>query len=80
MFENCKIIGTQPKFKTDQLEMNDMDLCFEKSDVEAAITTPVMSIKNPRSGHIYVPSVEEIIYDDPEANGEILAQKQHCCA
>ena len=52
--------------------MVDTDLCFEKSDVEAVITTPVLSIKNPLSGHITVPSVGEIIRDDPRSQGKIL--------
>jgi hypothetical protein len=73
-FENCKIIGTQPfcyckGLKLVNCEMIDADLCFEKSDVEASITTPVISIKNPRTGHIQVPSVGELIYDDEKAQG-----------
>lgn len=76
-FENCTIIGTQPLCYCKGLqlincEMVDTDLAFEKSDVEAHITTPVISIKNPRSGRICVPSVGEIIRDDPEAKGEII--------
>ena len=76
-FENCKIIGTQPLcyckgLKLVNCEMIDTDLCFEKSEVEATVTTPVMSIKNPLSGHIYVPGVEEIIMDDVKACGEII--------
>lgn len=46
-------------------------MCFEKSEVEAVITTPVISIKNPRAGTITVPSVSEIILDDPDAKGQI---------
>lgn len=84
-FENCKIIGTQPlcyckNLKLINCEMIDTDLCFEKSEVEATILTPVISIKNPLSGHICVPSVNEIIRDDENAKGEITI-KQHCnCA
>ncbi|MBD5501717.1 MAG: DUF3737 family protein [Lachnospiraceae bacterium] len=78
-FENCKILGTQPlcyckNLKLINCEMIDADLCFEKSEVEATITTPVMSIKNPLSGRIYVPSVEEIIHDDEKSHGEIITQ------
>ena len=54
--------------------MIDTDLCFEKSDVEATVTTPVISIKNPHSGHIYVPEVGEMIMDDPEARGEVIVR------
>ena len=84
---NCRIIGTQPfcycrNLKLVNCEMTDTDLCFEKSDVEAAVTTPVDSIKNPKSGHIYVPAVGEIIMDDDNAKGEILikdaAELQKC--
>lgn len=79
-FESCKIIGTQPlcyckNLKLIDCEMIDTDLSFEKSDVEATIVTPVISIKNPRSGHIYVPYVEEIIQDDETAHGEIVIRK-----
>ncbi|WP_343209669.1 DUF3737 family protein [Anaerolentibacter hominis] len=80
-FENCKIIGTQPlcyckNLKLINCEMIDADFCFEKSDVEATITTPVISIKNPAAGHIYVPSAAEVIMDDPEAKGQIIFQGQ----
>ncbi len=37
--------------------MTDMVLYFEKSEVEAEITTPVVSIKNPRRGTIRVPAM-----------------------
>lgn len=75
--EHCKIIGTQPfcycrNLKLIDCEMIDTDLCFEKSEVEAVITTPVISIKNPLSGHIRVPSVGEIIRDDPKSQGKIV--------
>ena len=75
--ENCKIIGTQPfcyckNLKLINCEMYDTDLCFEKSQVEACIITPVDSIKNPLSGRIYVPSVGEIIRDDAASKGEII--------
>ena len=84
-FENCKMIGTQPLcyckgLKLINCEMIDTDLCFEKSEVEATITTSVRSIKNPLSGHIYVPCVEEIIRDDENSHGEIIIKKQCCCA
>lgn len=76
-FENCKIIGTQPlcyckNLRLIDCEMIDADLCFEKSEVEATISSEVLSIKNPRSGHIYVPSVREIIRDDENSHGEVI--------
>ena len=84
-FENCKIIGTQPLcyckgLKLVDCKMEDADLCFEKSEVEATLTAPVISIKNPASGHIYVPAVTEIIQDDRNAHGEIIVQKTCHCA
>ena len=80
-FENCKIVGTQPlcyckNLRLVDCEMVDTDLSFERSEVEAALTTPVVSIKNPLSGHIYVPAVGEIIRDIEEAKGEIVIQKE----
>ena len=76
-FENCKIIGTQPlcyckNLKLINCEMIDTDLAFERSEVEAEITTPVISIKNPLSGSITVPSVGEIIRDIQEAGENIV--------
>ncbi len=76
-FENCKIIGTQPLcyckgLKLINCEMIDTDLAFERSDVQATVTTPVISIKNPVSGRITVPAVGEIILDIPEAKREII--------
>lgn len=75
--EHCKIIGTQPfcyckNLRLIDCEMLDTDLCFEKSDVEAEITTPVVSVKNPASGHIYLPAVGAVIRDDPHAQAKIL--------
>lgn len=80
-FEHCTIIGTQPlcyckNLKLVDCELLEADLCFEKSTVEASITTPVISIKNPYAGHITVPSVREIIQDDPDAKGEIIILQQ----
>ena len=75
-FENCKISGTQPLcyckgLKLINCEMTDTDLSFEKSEVEATLTAPIISIKNPLSGYICVPEIGEIIMDDPNAKGEI---------
>ena len=74
---NCKITGTQPfcyceGLKLIDCEMEDTDLCFEKSDVNAVITTPVISIKNPKSGVIRVPALGELIMDDENAAGKVM--------
>ena len=76
----CKIIGTQPLcycegLKLIDCEMADTDLSFEKSEVEAVVTTPIVSVKNPRSGTITAPSVGELIMDDPEARGKVVTQE-----
>ena len=75
-FKNCTIIGTQPLCYCENLRlincrMLETDLSFEKSEVEADITTEVLSIKNPSSGIIRVPAVKEIIRDDPKAKARI---------
>ena len=83
---HCKIKGTQPfcyckNLKLIDCEMENADLCFEKSQVEATITTPVLSIKNPLSGAIQVPAVGEIIRDDPSSQGEIvISDNSQSCA
>lgn len=76
-FINCKIIGTQPLCYCDGLklidcEMIDTDLCFERSNVEATITSIVDSIKNPISGCIQAKGVKEVIMDIPQAKGKII--------
>ena len=45
--------------------MHGCDLAFELSDVEAEITTQVISIKNPKSGVITLPGTDEVIMDSP---------------
>ena len=82
-FENCTIIGTQPLCYCKGLtlincKMVDTDLSFERSEVEATLTAPIVSIKNPMSGHIYVPEVEEIIMNLDGAKGEIILTKKSC--
>lgn len=76
---NCKIIGTQPlcyckDLKLVNCTMEDTDLSFEYSDVEATVSGHIVSVKNPRSGKIVADSVGEIIWDDPvmEVNGEVI--------
>ena len=73
---NCTIIGTQPfcycrGLKLVNCKMEGCDLAFEKSEVEAEITTPVISIKNPYKGTITVPAVGEIIRNDPKSDGVV---------
>ena len=85
VFENRTLIGTQPlcyckNLRLIHCKMIATDLAFETSDVEASLTTPVISIKNPRAGHIQVPAAGEVIMDDPEAKGIVEAIKEGKCA
>lgn len=80
-FENCVISGTQPlcyckNLKLIDCQMLDADLSFEKSDVEATITTDVISIKNPYSGTIRVPSVHEMIMTDSRAKCKVIFEEK----
>ena len=75
-FDHCKIIGTQPLcyckgLRLIDCEMESADLSFEKSDVQATVTTPIISIKNPTSGCISAPAVQEIIRTDPRAKAAV---------
>lgn len=79
---DCKIIGTQPlcyckNLKLVNCTMEDTDLSFEYSDVEADVRGHVISIKNPKSGTIVVDSVGEIIKEAPvmECTGEVVIRK-----
>ena len=83
----CTITGTQPlcyckNLKLVDCKMIETDLCFEKSETEASITTPVLSIKNPYRGTIYAPEVGEIIRDDERSTGKIVllpSEKKAVC-
>lgn len=80
-FTGCKIIGTQPLcyckgLRLIDCEMVDSDLAFERSEVEATLTAPIVSIKNPLCGHIHVPEVGEIIRDIEGAAGEVIVGRQ----
>lgn len=77
---NCKIIGTQPFCYCKNLllincEMIDTDLCFERSDLQAVVTSAIDSVKNPLSGFICAPQVGEVIMDLDAAKGVVLTNK-----
>lgn len=65
----CHISGTQPLCYCRDLVLidctfgDDADLAFEDSEVRATIKSPVVSVKNPKSGHIRVPKIGDIIID-----------------
>lgn len=80
---DCRIIGTQPLCYCEDLTlirctMEDTDLAFEYSQVQADIIGHVDSIKNPRSGRIVLDSVGEIIREEPvmECHGEVALREQ----
>lgn len=76
-FENCVIQGTQPLcycrgLRLVNCQMVDCDLAFERSEVSARITTPVVSVKNPLAGsRITLPAVGEVIRDIEGATGVV---------
>lgn len=79
-FENCIIYGTQPlcyckNLKLINCEMHEADLAFELSEVNATLTAPMISIKNPLSGEICLPSVNEIINDNGKCECRIILEK-----
>ena len=84
ILKNCKIIGTQPlcyckNLKLIDCTMENTDLSFEYSDVEATISGHVLSIKNPRSGHITVDSVDEVIFTDDtvmDCTGKVIIREK----
>lgn len=80
--EHCKIIGTQPLcyckgLRLIECEMENTDLAFERSEVQASVTTPIVSVKNPLEGCICAPSVGEIIFDIDEAKGKVCCCKKN---
>ena len=65
---DCHIIGTQPlcyckNLKLINCTMEDTDLSFEYSEVEADLLGEVLSVKNPRSGYIVADRIGEIVYE-----------------
>ena len=76
-FENCLIEGTQPLCYCEDLHLvncrtEGCDLAFERSHVQATLSTPIVSIKNPLEGsHISAPDVGEVIRDIEGATGVI---------
>lgn len=66
---NCHITGTQPfcycrNLKLINCTMEDCDLAFEYSEVNADIKGHIVSIKNPHKGKISVDSLGELIVTD----------------
>ena len=86
-FINCRIIGTQPlcyckNLKLINCTMENTDLSFEYSDVEADIKGHIDSVKNPKSGTIVADSVGEIILEDAimKCRGQVLIREEKMTA
>ena len=78
---NCKIIGTQPLCYCKNLTlvnctMEDADLSFECSDVQADVRGHILSVKNPKSGKIAADSIGEIVHEPcpVECTAEIMVR------
>lgn len=79
---DCRIIGTQPLCYCRNLSlinctMEETDLAFEYSDVQATVIGHIDSVKNPRSGTIAADSVGEVIFSDAvmECTGKVVLRK-----
>ena len=65
----CHIKGTQPLcyckgLVLEDCTMEDTDLSFENSEVEATVKGEIMSVKNPISGVVKADSIGEVIWDE----------------
>lgn len=81
---NCHIQGTQPlcyckNLKLINCTMDDADLAFEYSEVEADVKGHIISVKNPKEGSITADSVGEIIMEDAvmECTGKVIIRGSH---
>lgn len=66
---NCVIKGTQPLcyckgLVLENCRMEDTDLSFERSEVEASVNGNIISVKNPLKGFVKADSIGEIIVED----------------
>ena len=69
----CKIIGTQPLcyckgLVLEDCEMEDTDLCFERSEVHATVCGSIDSVKNPIKGSISADAIGKIIMEPEYTN------------
>ncbi|MCQ2818311.1 MAG: DUF3737 family protein [archaeon] len=83
VLENCHIESVQPlcyckKLKLINCTMDNCNLAFEYSDVEADVHSRVDSIKNILSGKVIVDSYGEYVTDDPvyECHGVVEVRKK----
>ncbi len=79
---HCRIRGTQPlcyckNLKLIDCTMENCDLSFEYSDVDADIKGAVLSVKNPKSGKIVADSYGEIILSDSKYKCEAEIEERN---
>ena len=66
---NCRIVGTQPfcyckNLVLENCTMENCDLAFERSTVNATVSGKIDSVKNPLSGKIVADEIGEIIMEE----------------
>ncbi len=79
--EKCRITGTQPlcyckNLKLIECTMENTDLSFEYSEVDADIIGHIDSVKNPRSGRIVADEYGEIILENSVMNSDCLIENR----
>ena len=87
-FENCVIQSEQGMCYMDGVtlrdcQLMDTNLAFEYcTNVDAEVTTPIASVKNPLSGRIVAPRIDEVIFDDPvvDATATTIVQTERKCS
>lgn len=79
---NCNIVGTQPLcycrgLRLIDCTMENCDLSFEYSDVEATVIGDITSVKNPRSGKIVADGIRQVISEGTviDTDCEIVVRK-----
>lgn len=74
-FVRCKIIGTQPLcyckgLVLENCTMEETDLSFERSEVDATITGRIESVKNPVEGRIKADEIGELLIERQYVDSE----------
>lgn len=78
-FKDCLLKGTQPlcccrNLRLINCRMENADRAFEKSQVEATVIGRIESIKNPAEGTIKCDEAGEVIMDEIDAHGAVIAR------
>ena len=74
-FVRCKIIGTQPLcyckgLILEDCTMEETDLSFERSEVDATVNGRIESVKNPLRGRIIADEIGELLMEEQYVNSE----------